>query len=158
MKQRTHYWISGCMMTAILASLLVGCITDSEEPSFDNPFDPVLGADLPVPESVQVMVGDNEVRLTWSLSEGEMADEYAVFRKRIDDDSEELETLQKQTSLPQYTDTRVRNGRVYAYRIAAGVAGQFGPRTDEIEAGPGFFHILLADDAPQRRQALDRRD
>ncbi|MCK4304699.1 MAG: hypothetical protein KAY24_10720 [Candidatus Eisenbacteria sp.] len=151
MKQRIQCWAGGFLMVALSAGLLAGCLTDFEGPSFDNPFDPVLGADLPVPESVRVMVGDNEVRLTWSLPEGETAEEYAIFRRRIDEDPDELEALQKRTSSPEYTDTRVRNGRVYAYRIAAGVAGQFGPRTEEIEAAPGLFNIILANDDPFTR-------
>jgi hypothetical protein len=92
------------------------------------------------------MVGDNVVRLTWGLPPGEEADEYAVFRKRTDQDDKEAERLLEQVSTPEYTDTRVTNGRTYAYLIAAGVNGQFGRRTEEIEAQPGLFTIILSND------------
>ncbi len=136
----------------LCAVALFGCSTETEEPSFHNPFDPVLGEGLPIPDSVRVMVGDNTVRLTWSLSAGDEADEFAVLRKRIDLISEEDEKLLERVTQREYTDTRVANGRVYAYRIAAGVNGQFGPRTDEIEARPGLFTLSLADGSDFTRQ------
>jgi hypothetical protein len=135
------------LLTAALVgtvAFLPGCSTDTEEPSFNNPFDPVLGAGLPVPESVAVMVGDNTVHLTWSLPEGETAEEYAIFRQRIDPGSNEQERLLERVTGLEYTDTQVRNGRAYAYRLAAGVGGQFGQRTEEIEAAPGLFAFVIA--------------
>ncbi len=139
---------------ALLATavLLPGCSTDTEEPSFVNPFDPVVGAGLPVPDSISVMVGDNTVRLAWGLPEGETADEYAIFRWRSDPDSDEKERLLERVTTSEYTDTRVRNGHKYSYRIAAGVNGQFGRRTDEIEAAPGLFAFVLADNADYTRE------
>jgi fibronectin type 3 domain-containing protein len=128
------------------AVVFCGCSTDTEDPYLYNPLDPVFGADIPVPDSVSVTVGDNAVRLTWGLPEGESADEYAVFRRQIDPDPED-ETLLGQVSDPEYTDTRVRNGRTYGYRIAAGVDGQFGRRTEEVEAKPGLFSIIISNGA-----------
>jgi len=131
-------------------ALVTGCDTDTEEPSFRNPFDPVLGEGLPVPSSVTVMVGDNTVSLGWDLAAGETADEYAIFRRRIG--SDEQERLLERVDARQYTDTRVMNGNTYVYRIAAGTGGQFGRRTEEIEATPGLFAFTLANGGNATRE------
>jgi len=139
-------------------AFLAGCSLDTEEPSFDNPFDPVIGGALPTPDSVRVMMGDNMVKLTWGLEEGDEAEEFAVFRKRTDGDTAEEEKLLARPTAREYTDTRVTNGRTYVYRIAAGVGGQFGPRTDEVEAHPGLFTINLengSDFTRDREVAVD---
>ena len=142
--------ILSCRWSLWLAVLLIllagGCSTDFQEPSFDNPLDPTSGEGLPVPESVIVTVGDNRIVLSWSLPDGESADEYAVFRKRVDAVPAEDERLLGKVQEPTYTDRSVRNGRLYAYRIAALVAGRYSRRSDEIEASPTLFSILLADD------------
>jgi hypothetical protein len=92
------------------------------------------------------------VRLSWALPEGETADEYAIFRKRLDSETLEPEQIIARVTETFYSDTRVRNSRVYAYRLAAGVGEQFGRRTAEIEARPGLFTILLANDAEVTRE------
>ena len=133
----------------VAATLLPGCTTDTEDPSFDNPLDPVGGSGIPVVDSVRVMVGDGAVRITWSLPEGETADEYAIFRKRVTEFPEppEDEELLDEVTETTFTDTRVRNGRQYAYRIAAGREGRFGERTEEFEAIPGLYTISIAGNA-----------
>ncbi len=150
MTRQSRIWRGGVLLAT--AVLLAGCSTDTEEPSFRNPFDPVLGEGLPVPDSVRVMVGDNTVRLAWSLPAGETTDEYAIFRRRSDADSDEKERLLERVTARQYTDTRVRNGSTYTYRIAAGIRGQFGRRTDEIDATPGLFAFTLAGGANATRE------
>jgi fibronectin type 3 domain-containing protein len=135
--------------------LLAGtsCSTDTDAPTFDNPFDPVNGSGLPVPESIVVTVGNNQIRLKWSLPEGQSAEEFAVFRKRLD-----LETgtspqtqLIAQVSDTTYIDSGARNGRVYGYTIAAGQNGQFGTRSEQVDAVPNLFTIVIDDDAPKTR-------
>ncbi|MBM3318338.1 MAG: hypothetical protein FJY75_10860 [Candidatus Eisenbacteria bacterium] len=150
MTQRTSiHWSAAA--PAVLALLAItaaggftGCDTETEAPNFANPLDPALGADLPVPDSLSVAVGDHTVRLAWRLPPGEAADEYAVFRRRIDADTPEPERLLDRIPDRAYTDRGVRSGRVYAYRVAAGAGGRFGPRTEEIEARPGLFTISIA--------------
>ncbi len=133
----------------VATTLLPGCTTDTEDPSFDNPLDPVGGSGIPVVDSVRVMVGDGAVKITWSLPEGESADEYAIFRKRTTQfpEPEEDEELLDKVTETTFTDTRVRNGRQYAYRIAAGREGRFGERTEEFEAIPGLYTISVAGNA-----------
>jgi fibronectin type 3 domain-containing protein len=144
---------AGAVLAASLAvAAFVGCSTETETPSFANPYDPVVGADLPTPDSLRVAVGDNLVRVSWGLPEGRSADEYAVFRKRTDEGSTENETLLGRVSVRSYTDAGVRNGRIYAYRIAAGVGGRFGPRSEVVEAQPGLYAMLIADDATYTRE------
>ncbi len=132
--------------SAVLAFALIpaGCSTDTDDPSFSNPFDPIAGSGLPVPDSVIVMVGDNSVRLSWSLPEEDTVDEYAIFRRRVDPVDDDRERLLDRVNIPSFTDRRVRNGITYVYRIAAGAGGRFGHRTDEIEATPGLFTFRLA--------------
>ena len=92
------------------------------------------------------------MRLSWTLAPGDSAEEYAVFRSRIDPWDEEPERLLERISAMEFTDRRVRNGRTYAYRIAAGAAGQFGERSDEVEARPGLFTAALAGNDEFTRQ------
>lgn len=147
MTHRSAWWASAVLAASLAVVALIGCSTETETPSFSNPFDPVVGADLPTPDSLRVAVGDNLVRLNWGLPEGRTADEYAVFRKRTDRDTDEAETLLERVTTRSYTDTGVRNGRTYAYRVAAGVGGRFGPRSVEIEAAPALYAMLIAGDA-----------
>jgi hypothetical protein len=137
----------------LLVLACASCSTGSEEPVFDNPFDPANGSGLPVPDSVVVAVGNNQVQLSWSLPEGGEADEYAVFRRRLDaETAADAETrLVKRVGARTFLDTGVRNGRLYGYRIAAGKDDRFGERTDEVEARPALFAVALAEDAPRTR-------
>jgi len=148
--------------TPILLVLLVligpACSTDSNEPTLTNPYDPSNAAGLPVPEGLWVTVGNNRIQLSWSLPEGESAEEYAVFRKRLDVEPGTLaETrLVAQSSDTTYLDTGVRNGRTYGYTIAAGRDGKFGARSEEVDASPGLYTIVINDDTPKTRlRAVD---
>jgi len=135
--------------------LLAGtsCSTDTDSPTFDNPFDPVNGSGLPVPESIVVTVGNNQIRLQWSLPEGQSAEDFAVFRKRLDLEPGTAQGTQliAQVSDTTYVDSGVRNGRTYGYTLAAGQNDQFGPRSEEVDAVPNLFTIVIEDDAPKTR-------
>jgi hypothetical protein len=133
-----------------LAAWLAGC-NESEDLSLDNPFDPRNGLDLPVPDSIVVTVGSNVVRLQWGLG-GAQADEFAVFGRRMDGASgPEDERLLARVGERKYQDSSARNGRTYQYRIAAGVNRRFGRRSEPVEARPGAFSLVLADDTPRTR-------
>jgi hypothetical protein len=136
-------------LLAAMALLGAGCSTDTTTPEFDNPFDCRNGQDLPVPDSLTVLVGNNLVQLYWGLPDDTTADEFAVFRQRLDE--EEAETLLKRTRDRSYRDTGARNGRTYAYRVAAGLGGRYGCRSDALEARPGVFTVVIAADAPKTR-------
>lgn len=141
------------ILTLPVLVLLFGCSTGTDEPSFTNPFDPVLGEGIPIPDSIMVTVGNNLVRLDWGISEA--VDEFAIFRKRIDSDpGSEEELLVGQVATPSFQDTRVRNGRAYGYRIAAGSGDQFGRRSEEVEARPGAFSIVVSNDNPSTRDPV----
>lgn len=145
--RRRGSWGRGLLMAAALAGACVlACSTDHEAADYDNPYDPSHAADIPTPDSVRVAVSDGKVTLTWRLPRGETADEFAIFRKAPDDQAAPEERLLDKTAERTYTDTRVRNGRLYLYRIAAGREGNFGARTEEVEARPGVYSILLAED------------
>ncbi len=146
MKRRIQF-LAGSVLVTLLAMVISGCFTDSDEPSFSNPFDPALGEDLPVPESVTITVGDNMASLSWELPGDETAEEYAIFRRRLGLDGEIDERLIDQVSVREYTDNTVRNGHFYAYQIAAGVGGQFGGRTEEILVEPGLFTFAINNDS-----------
>ena len=137
------------VLLVTFASLVGACFEDPQPPSYDNPFDPRNGQGLPIPDSLVVYVGNNAVRLLWGLPEGESADEFAVFRQRLD--VTEDEQLLTRVRTRSFLDSGVRNGRTYAYRIAAGRDGRFGTRSQTIEARPGAFSIVINDDAPKTR-------
>lgn len=145
-------WVLLLMLSLSAGLLAAGCDIDKEDPTFENPYDPTQGSDLAVPDSVRVAVGDAAVQLSWRMPAGETAEEYAVLRRTPEVESEEEERLLAKVRSPEYTDTRVRNGRTYVYRIAAGKSGRFGPRTAEIDAKPGLYTMVLADDKPVTKE------
>ncbi len=138
---------STVLMFLVALAAQAGCSSTKDDPSYANPFDPDLGQNVPIPDSLVVAVGDNAVQLSWALAPGEKADEYAVFRKRTDEPNAEDEKVLGRTTQRQYLDTGVRNGGTYFYCIAAGLGGQFGRRTEEAQALPGLFSILIANGA-----------
>jgi len=133
--------------------VLPGCTTDTDVPKFDNPLDPIVDSTLPQPESIVVLVGNNTVRLSWSLPEGRTADEFAVNRKRVDEAGNEIEPLRKVATIKTTTfeDAQARNGRIYMYSVAAGNGTRFGRASDEIEARPAAFGIVLESGANATR-------
>ena len=129
---------------------LFGCSTDRTVATFDNPFDPGNGEGLPVPDSFIVTVGNNLVELRWGLPPGESADEYAIFRKDLTENGGNVDAqLVGKITEQLFQDGQVRNGKVYEYQIAAGRNGQFGERSEGLEARPGLFSIIVASDAPK---------
>lgn len=138
-------WWAWVIPVILLGVLPTACSMDKGEPSYVNPFDPVLGEGIAIPESIQVEVGDGFVRLSWRMPAGESADEYAIFRKVDDGTTVSDEVLKERTSAREYRDSGVRNDKTYIYRIAAGINGRFGRRSDEITARPGLYSIVLSD-------------
>ncbi len=140
------------LAVALSAALLASCSTETTDPVFDNPLDPGSSLDIPAPEAVSVIVGNNEVRLSWEAPEGETPDRYLVMRRRLDVAvPEEMKEVARVIE-PSYVDHQVRNNRYYAYEIAAGRGTRFGKRSEEIQATPGLFSIALANDAPRTNQ------
>ena len=140
---------SAILLWWVLALCLGGCAQDPEPPSYDNPFDPRNGQGMPVPDSLFVFVGNNAVQLYWGMPDNATADEFAVFRQRLD--VVESEALLARLRARSFRDTGVRTGQAYAYRISAGQNGRFGPRSVAVEARPGVFSIVIAGDAPKTR-------
>lgn len=140
------------LAVALSAAVIASCSTETTDPVFDNPLDPGSSVDIAPPEAVSVIVGNNEVRLSWEAPEGETPDRYLVLRRRLDVAvPEEMKEVARVTE-PHYTDFQVRNNRYYGYEIAAGRGTRFGRRTEEIQATPGLFSIALANDAPRTNQ------
>ena len=133
----------------LLGLLLCSCFESPEQPQLDNPFDPSNGAGLPIPDSLSVLVGNNAVRLSWGLPDGQTASEFAVYRQRLD--VSEAEVLLGRVTPRSYLDSGVRNGRTYAYRVSAGKNGKFGTPSEPVQASPGVFSLVIADDAPKTR-------
>jgi hypothetical protein len=124
-----------------------GCTVSSEDPEFDNPFDPDQSSGISAPTGIMIAVGDNVVRLSWTAPEDSSPDQYAVFRRRTDPAADDRdERLLERISETSYLDTDVRNGRAYAYRLASGIGGQFGLLSEAIDAQPGLFTILIEND------------
>ncbi len=146
MKSQSRYGAWSALVLVAVVQVLAGCTTETEPPVFRNPFDPALGGDVAVPDSVTAAVGDNVIRLSWRLPEDGVADEFAIFRRQTDPAQDEGEHLLDRVASTEYTDSAVRNGHSYAYRVAAGYQGQFGARTAEITVQPGLFMIVIADD------------
>jgi hypothetical protein len=137
------------LLSWMLALCLGGCAQDPEPPSYDNPFDPRNGQGMPVPDSLGALVGNNAVQVYWGLPDNATADEFAVFRQRLD--IVESEVLLARMHQRSFRDTGALNGRAYAYRISAGLNGRFGPRSEAVEARPGVFSIVIAGNAPKTR-------
>jgi len=147
MNRRMGIWGGLLFVGAWIGCGLAGCGTDTEEPSFLNPYDPVRGDDIPVPDSLGATIGDQRVTLQWRLPDGATVEEYAVFRRIVDgEDAEEHEALLATTAESEFTDHGVRNSRTYAYSVAAGRDGRFGHRTAELEAQPGLYLVRIADE------------
>jgi hypothetical protein len=141
---------------AVLTAIIPGCGNDPTKIVYDNPLDPVSGEHIPIPDSVRITVGDRSVRLDWRLSGEGTARDYAIFRSSPDSETERDEILLDRSNTTSFEDTRVRNGQIYLYRIAAGVGGQFGPRTEPVEAQPGLFIVQLSnDDRTTRTTAIE---
>jgi hypothetical protein len=140
-----------CIPIMIGGLAVLSCLSTVSDPSFDNPFDPHNGSGLPAPDSIVVTVGNNIVHLAWG-SAGTSADEFAVFRRRTDEENGPgPEDLVARVHTRWYVDAGVRNEHSYEYRIAAGQAGEFGERSDFIAAQPGLYTLVIADDAPKTR-------
>jgi fibronectin type 3 domain-containing protein len=138
------------VIACLLAGVLAGCSTGTEEARFENPIDPSNPGALDPPDAVTVAVGDNQVLLAWIAPED--AERFVVFRREFGvDDKDEHEKI-AEAEAPEYRDRSVRNGRVYGYRIASAAAeGAFGERGDEVTAAPALFGIDLANGSPFTR-------
>ncbi|MDM7915790.1 MAG: fibronectin type III domain-containing protein, partial [Candidatus Eisenbacteria bacterium] len=141
---RSWRWL--VLVCAAFSLPLQACTVDREDADYDNPYDPGRAAGIGAPESVRIVVGDGVVHLSWTMPDGETAEEYTILRKTPDVEAEKEERILATVQNPQYRDARVRNGRLYVYRIAAGRDGRFGERTDELEARPALCSILLDQD------------
>jgi len=139
---RTNRW----MWWAGAVLLAAGCTTGTDDVVLDNPVDPGSEGSLPAPEAVVVTVGDNEARLGWSMPEGAPAPtRYAVFRRETAPDEGDVEKV-GETATPSFADRQVRNGRIYGYRIAASTGGAFGKRSNEVNAAPALFSVVIEND------------
>ncbi len=136
-------------VTVAVMLLLAGCSTQTTDPVFDNPLDPNGGAPIPAPEEVTLVVGSNSVQISWSAPTGAEVDQYAVFRRWVDDPQGGDTKLLTKTGGTSYTDAGARNGRTYSYEVAAGSNGRFGDRSDPVEVTPGLFTMVLAGDSPR---------
>ena len=141
--------LTAILLCWVLALCLGGCAQDPEPPSYDNPFDPRNGQGMPVPDSLFVFVGNNAVQLYWGMPDNATADEFAVFRQRLD--IVESEVLLARVHPRSFRDTGARTGQAYAYRISAGQNGRFGPRSVAVEARPGVFSIVINGNADKTR-------
>jgi fibronectin type 3 domain-containing protein len=149
--------VSSHLRRTVFACILAGlaaCTAEKEVPTFTNPFDEQNGQGLPVPDSVTVQVGSNMVCLRWRVPEDAGIDAFGVFRRRIDTPSPEQERLIATVDSPSYCDFGVQNGRAYAYRIAAVRNGQFGPRSEAVDARPGVYSIVINNGARYTRSTL----
>ncbi len=135
-------------VAVLLAVVVVGCSTETTDPVFDNPLDPRNETALAPPDSVGLLVGNNMVKLVWSGPADEEVDGYALFRRRLDVlEEQDMEKI-GETSDHEYVDRQVRNGRIYAYEVAAGFEGRYGKRSEELEARPGLFSATILNDSP----------
>ncbi|NNF06677.1 MAG: fibronectin type III domain-containing protein [Candidatus Eisenbacteria bacterium] len=134
-------------LVCALLVLFVSCSAGADDPTFDNPLDPTNKGSLPAPISIQVEVGDNQVRLSWDMPEdGTSATRYAVFRRNFTATDDDYELLGEPTERT-FLDLAARNGTPYAYQIAAAEeTGSYGERSEEVTAAPALFSISIASD------------
>ena len=88
------------------------------------------------PISIEAILGDSEVRLSWSAPENDGASDiegYVIFRGTSTADLTELVQLGDVTS---YLDTSVTNGQTYYYTVAAINEAGPGDHTDPVSATP----------------------
>lgn len=144
------------LLTAALLTGGTGCGSDDEGPEFGNPLDPVNRPDLPIPTTVVAAAGSDRVRISWEIPAGSSVDEFAIFRRRVDEAGLTIEkqSLVGRTTVRFFEDTRVRNGLRYVYNVASGERGTFGGRSVDAAAAPALFTLVLNDDAPATRDRL----
>jgi hypothetical protein len=135
----------------VVAIAIAGCVS-TEDPILSNPLDPSNGHGLPIPDSLVVVVSSNMVQLSWRVDAPQTVDEYAVFRRWLNDPAGSPEQLLARVTQMTYLDGGARNGRAYQYRVAAGRSGQFGTRSDPAFATPALYSILLVNGAERTRE------
>ena len=142
-----------CLM--LLVGLgLAGCSTAVDQPDIGNRND---GGTLSAPIDFDAVVSDNAIKLSWDVvaEEADTAKSFAVYRKELDptDGRSEAQVRIAEVSKKEYFDATVRNGRRYAYQVAAAFAkgGSYGKRTDEITVTPGLFSMVINNGQPYTR-------
>jgi fibronectin type 3 domain-containing protein len=114
-----------------------GCLDDIEEVPLE-----LETEGIPAPTGLAAQVGDGLIFLTWRGAAG--ASSYHLYRRTIE---EQGPTRLAETVDTFYLDSTVRNGRAYYYSVSVSRAdGIEGDRSEEIEAVPTAYSIIINDD------------
>jgi fibronectin type 3 domain-containing protein len=129
------------LMLLLGVSILSSCSKDHEAVAYKNPIDTGQESVPPVPDGLQVRVGDRTVILTWEVSDTSDVQWYRIARK--DSSSGDFFVVDS-VSQRIYRDTGLRNGRLYRYRVCViNLSGYIGSYSHEIGAVPSGFTITI---------------
>ncbi len=128
------------MMLLALALMVLGlgygCLEDIEEVPLD-----LETEGIPAPNDLAAQVDDGLILLTWREAAG--ASSYHLYRRTSE---EQRPARLAETVDTFYIDSNVRSGRSYYYSVsAAGADGVEGDRSEEIEAVPTAYSIIIND-------------
>lgn len=137
------------LLAGAIAIGLFGCLGDLTAPNHGNPLDPDNpGTDSPEPDrpsGVAAVVSDRSVTLSWSVSDTTGLDFYRVYRWEVEDEDEEDYEKLKDVGQTECTDTTVRNGQEYEYKISAlNRSGLEGPASLPVRVTPRIFSVSIA--------------
>jgi fibronectin type 3 domain-containing protein len=142
----------GAFLVAAAALVLTGCFDTLTSPKHENPLDPdnpdtqsrVPGK----PTGLSAVVSDRRVVLSWAMSDTSFVASYRVYRWQVvegeepgDEDYELLDTVTGRTC----TDSGVRNGQEYSYRVAAvNTLGLEGRQSLALSVTPRVYGVSIA--------------
>ncbi len=132
------------LLIVILAGGLLiagGCTNQISKPTQTNT---VAGAPE-VPKTVQTLVSDRTVILSWEISDPSLIARYMIYRG--DTGSSHTDLIDSTTQLT-FTDGALRNGLRYIYQVSSlGLNGLESKRSTPVSATPNIFAVSISSGA-----------
>ena len=146
--------VAALLLVALVC--LAGCLDALEVPGRSNPLDPSNpGTNSPEPDrpvGLTAVVSDRLVVLEWEVGDASAIDHYRVYRWELEDEDEEDYELVDTTTDTEYSDSDVRNGQAYYYKVS-GVndSGLEGMESRAIIVIPRLFGVSIDQGSPKTR-------
>ena len=138
----------------ILAAGLTGCLETLSLPGHDNPLDPLNpdtdSVEPDRPRSLNAVVSDRLVELSWEVDNASAIDHYRVYRWEVEDEDDEDYELLDTTSAEEYADSDVRNGQAYYYKVSGvNELGLEGDSSSALLVVPRVFGVTVNQGRPK---------
>lgn len=134
-------WIWGFLSLTVLGGLMVGCEKMPSGVVFDNPLDPRAGASVPPTPAVTARWGNQEIQLTWTVSDPSQVVYYHIYRKAQSDTGY---LLLDSTFATSYLNGNLENGADFSYEVGGmGNQGLEGHRSSAITVSPRAMDLLI---------------